>query len=157
METSQAIALERRLLPSEQAVWAKICREFSKRFHTPLLEVHGMNPEFILTELYSDNLDEWDLEERLPDLEDIVGSLSDPDYDAAKERAFREETRKMVEEERERLKNNRPIHSSLEKDKHVFQKEQPQAEPPKDFPKSGGLNMNLLKQLANDETESGEF
>jgi hypothetical protein len=156
VETSTAVALASKLYPDEAAIWLRYCRSYSKLFYTPLLQVMDLNPEFVITQVMSDQLAEWDVEERMEDLLDIIGGLKDPEYDAKRERAIRESDQKMEEEERQRLKEGKAVHKSLEKDKRVITKEKPAA-PKKELPKSGGINMNLIKQLQNDEKESGEF
>ena len=152
MESAQAIALESKLRPDELATWNLTCREFSKRFHTPLLEVHKLDPMFVMTELYSDQLADWDSEERIDDLTDLLGSLTDPEYDVKKERTFREEMRRIMEDEEERVKSGRAVHESLEPKSFG---EKPKDEAPNKLPASGGINMDLIKQLQNEESEGG--
>lgn len=147
LETTQAIALSNRLNPTEEAVYTRYCREFSKRFSMSLIEVYDLNPEFVLTELFSDYLSDWDTDERMEDFLDLHGSLSDQDYDAKKERDYREQMRRILEEERLRVKEKRPIHESMS----------PKQTQKKEIPKSGGINMDLIKQLQNEEKESGKF
>ena len=147
----QLSALSAKLQPDEVDYWHYYCREYSKRFHEPLSKVKEMNPELVLSEVFADQLSDWDVEERFEDILDLVGSLSDPEYDMKKERAFREETRKMVEEDRQRIKEGRAVHSSLEKDKRVIVKEAP-----RELPKSGGLNMGLINQLNQANKENNE-
>jgi hypothetical protein len=155
LQTAQAIALVNKLYPDDLAIYERACREYSKRFSTELCKVHELDFEFVARQLYSENLESWDLQEQMDDVLDLLGSLSDPDYDANKERALRDEDRRIIEEEQERLRNNESIHPSLDKGKEKFGE---QAELPKnELPKSGGINMELIKQLQNEEQESGEF
>jgi len=150
VEASTAVALASKLYPDETAIWLRYCRNYSKMFHTPLLQVMELNPEFVITQVMSDQLADWDIEERMDDLLDIIGGLRDPEFDAKRERALREADKKMEEEERQRIAEGKAIHKSLEKDKRVITKDQPSA-PAKELPKSGGINMNLIRQLQNDE------
>lgn len=150
IDTAQCIALADKLHPSEVAVWERYCREFSQRFATPLLEVQAMDPLFVLQQIMADNLSEFDPEERLEDVLDLLGSLEDPEYDAKRERIIREQLRKMEDEERERLKSGRAVHPSLEKDKRVIVKDDPKI---KELPKSGGLNMQAINRLNNQDSE----
>ena len=150
IDTAQSIAISEKLVPDETAVWERYCREFSTRFSTPLMEVRSMDPLFVLCQVNCDNLSDFDVEERLDDLKDLLGSLSDKDYDIKKERLFREEMRKIEEEEALRLEEGRAVHPSLEKDKRVIAKDQPK---PKEMPKQGGINMGLINQLNNQDKE----
>jgi hypothetical protein len=137
------------LLPNEEAVWHKYCRAYSKAFSEPLSQVLKMEPLIVLTTVFSDQLDEWDVEERHEELNDLVCSLQDPEYDSKKERAIRDELRKIQEEEDDRLANNLSVHPSLEKGKKATQDKSN-----KELPKSGGINMGLLNRLINSDNES---
>lgn len=148
LETSQAIALADKLHPTEVSIWHRYCREFSKKFNVSLVETLKLDPEFVFTQVYSDQLSDWEPEEQIDNIRDLLGSLSDPDYDASKERAYREEMQQILEEEKERLEEGRAIHESLEK-KTFGEKPKEQN---KELPKSGGINMNLINQL-RDENE----
>ena len=146
IESSQATALANKLNPNEYEIWLRFCREYSKRFNTPLKQVMQEDPEWVITQIYSDNFSDWNVEEKLYDILDIIGSLSDPEYDVKVERAKREELEKIIQEERDRLARGESIHTSLNKNKKK-----------KELPKSGGINLDLIKQLEKDEKEAGEF
>lgn len=159
IDTCQSTALSGKLLPDDVANWHYFCREYSKTFHTPLHITLNLDPEFVITQIYSEMFMKKDLEENLDDFHDIISGLQDPDYDIKKERALREETKRMVEEENRRLEAGEAIHPALEpknKPKKTH-KELPKEKFPEDLPKSGGLNMGLIRQLQNNERESGEF
>jgi hypothetical protein len=149
IDTAQCLALADKLHPTEEAVWERYCREFSTRFSTPLMEVRSMDPLFVLTQVNGDNLSDFNPEENMESLMEMIGSLSDPEYDLKKERAIREENRQIEERERLRLERGEAIHPSMEKDKRVITKEQP----PKELPKSGGLNMSAINRLNNQDRE----
>jgi hypothetical protein len=103
LETAQAVALSNRLNATEVSIYEKICREYSKTFHTELTKVYDLSFEFVVCQLYADRLDGWNEEENKDEFIDLFGSLSDPDYDANKEKALREENRKLIEEEEQIL------------------------------------------------------
>lgn len=149
LESAQSISLAARLAPDESAIWHKYCRTYSKQFSEPLSQVLLMDPLTVLTAIFSDHLDDWNTEERLEEIFELLGSLSDPEYDLKKERAIKEENRQIEERERLRLERGEAIHSSMEKDKRVITKDQP----PKELPKSGGLNMNAINRLNNQDRE----
>jgi hypothetical protein len=150
LEAAQAQSLADKLAPTEVAIWESYCRSFSVRFSTPLLQVMAMDPFFVVQQVNSDQLSEFEPEERLDDLRDMLGHLSDPSYDAKREQAIREELRQLEEQEAERLREGREIHPSLKKDKRVIAKEEPK---PKELPKSGGIRMDLINQLNNQDKE----
>lgn len=150
LETAQSLALADKLQPNEVAVWEYYCREFSTKFSTPLLEVRNLDPLFVIKEVSSLNLSELNVEEHLIEVQEMIASLLDPEYDVHKERAIREELRQVQEREEERLREGKAIHPSLEKDKRVITKEDTL---PKNLPKSGSLNMNLINQLNNSNKE----
>lgn len=150
LETAQAISLASVLAPDEEEVWKRYCRTYSKTFSEPLTQVLSMDPLTVFSAVFSDQLDEWNIEEKLPEVFEIIYSLQDRDYDIKKERAIREEMRLLEEREAERIRDGRAVHSSLEKDKRVIAKEQPI---PKDLPKSGGLNMNAINRLNSQDKE----
>lgn len=151
IETSQAVAILKKLQIDESHLWHKYCRIYSKKFSEPLSQVLYMDPETVLTEVFADQLDDLDLTDpdQLQNVSDMVNSLLDPDFDAKKERALREEYQKLEEEEKLRLKEGRAIHKSLEKEKFKFVKDEPR----KELPKVGGLNDKLIKQLQNSKNE----
>jgi hypothetical protein len=149
LDTASAQALADHLNPSEISVWEKYCREYSTRFHTPLLAVMDLDPLFVTRMVNSDNLTDFNAEERLEDLHDIVGQLKDPEWDSKKEKAIREELRQIEERERQRVERGEAIHPSLEKDKRVITKDQPS----KELPRSGGLNMSAINRLNNQDRE----
>jgi hypothetical protein len=152
LETSQALSLADRVSTTEEAVWHRYCRIYSKTFSEPLSQVLTMDPLTVLTAVFSDQLDEWDLTERIEDIQDLLGGLLDPSYDINKEKAHREMMKKLVDQDKERLKQGKAIHESLEPKKVKEAKSVSTA--PVELPKSGGINMGLIRQLQNDDKES---
>lgn len=155
IEAAQAMALSDKLYPDELAIWHKYCREYSKLFYEPLSLVIKMDPEWVMYQVYSNQLSTWNNEENLEDIQDLLGTLSDPDYDVKKERTHREQMQKILDEERLRVVEGRAIHKSLEKNDLVIKAEEPVIK--KELPKSGGINMDLIRSLQNEEKETGDF
>lgn len=149
LDTASAQALADHLSPTEISVWERYCREYSTRFHTPLLATMDLDPYFVARMVNSDNLADFNAEERLEELFDMLGHLNDENYDTKKEKAIRDEMAQIQAREEERLREGRAIHSSLEKDKRVIAKDQP-----KELPKSGGLNISAINRLNNSDNES---
>lgn len=148
LDTSQALALASKLYPDELSIWSRYCREYSSRFHTPLLEVRALDPLFVLEQVNADNLSDFNPEENMDQVMEMIGILSDKDYDIKRERAIREELRQIEEREKLRLERGEAIHPSLEKDKRVIAKEES-----KSLPRSGGINMDLVNKLNNSDKE----
>ena len=155
IDTASSLALSDHLSPTEISVWERYCRDFSSKFATPLLEVRAMDPLFVLQQVSADNLSEFNAEENMENLFEMLGSLADPDYDIKKERAIREEMAQIEEREAERIREGRAVHSSMEKDKRVISADQPPKEKPpvQQLPKSGGLNMSAINRLNNQDNE----
>ncbi len=103
---------------------------------------------FVANQVAADNLSSLDIDERLPEIFEMIYSLQDPSYDAKKEAAIREEMRQIEEREEQRLREGRAIHPSLEKDKRVIDKEELRP-----LPKQGGINFGLINQLNNKDKE----
>jgi hypothetical protein len=150
LDTAQTISLAARLVPDEAAVWQRYCRSYSKKFSEPLSQVLQMDPLTVITAVFSDQLDDWEPEENMESLRDLLGHLSDADYDSKKEAAIREEMAQIEEREAERIREGRAVHSSMEKDKRVIVKDEL---PKKELPKSGGINMGLINKLNNQDRE----
>src|ERR1700679_1091043 len=100
IDCSKAIALSEKLHPDEAAAWKKYCRSYSRQFSEPLSQVLLMDPLTVMTAVFSDQLEDWDIEENLENVMDLLNGLQDPDYDIKKERVFREEMRNLEEQER---------------------------------------------------------
>ena len=153
-DTAQAVAISERLSPTFEYIWNRYCRVYSELFNEPLSLVLAMDPYYVCHQVFSSKLDKLDLDDNIENIQDIIASLEDPNYDINKERAYREQMKRIEDEEELRVKEGRAVHESLEKENYVFKKEEPTPEMPKDLPKSGGLNMNLINQLKNDDRES---
>jgi len=150
LQYCQAEAIANKLLPTQESVWRKICMEYSHRFHTPLHQVLELDPEFVISVYYEDQLKTWDVEERIDDILDIIYSIEDPDYNVQKERQLREDIKRMEEEEEERIKRGDPIHPSLAKvdlaSKNFKNNQKNTSEKsnlPDNLPTSGGVQFDL--------------
>ena len=158
IDSIKSPALANRLYQNEAAYWRKICRQYSKAFSVSLQEVYNMDPEKVCLDLFEDQLQELDLDENLNDIEDLLNSLKDPNYNIEKERKMREEMAKIVEEEERRLAAHEPIHPSLKGQKtHQNRVNSGTQKGNQELPKSGGINMDVINRLANEEKEGGEF
>lgn len=158
IESTQSIALAQKLSPDDESNWNYICREYSKIFHTPLHEVIKLPPEFVCINIFAEQFSKMDIEENLENLQDVLSGLLDPEFDIKRERAFREELKNIQDAENKRLAEGRAVHPSLEKKiKKEKILEKIEEKLPQDLPTSGGLNLDIIKRLQNEEKESGNF
>jgi len=128
MSTMSAEAMAAHLVPTSASSWRKMCRTYSKKFHTPLHEVMLLSAEEVALHVFEDNLDEQeDSDGLLENILDLVYTLSDPEYAAAKEAELEEFIEVAREEEIERIKAGRPIHPSLRPDADPVSRHQSQA------------------------------
>lgn len=153
VQAAKATAILEKISPNEESVYRNACREYSKRFHVSLKEVLEMNPYNVYLDLFGDQMSGYNLEDidNINDLLDQLYSIKDPDYDIEQEKAFRKELSEIEEDEERRLALGEAIHPVLEP-----KNKPPEESPAKEMPKTGGLNMDLIKQLQNDG-ETGEF
>lgn len=157
-----AEALSNSMEPTEEAVWRSICREYSTKFHTPLFQVmENMDPEFVILQVYEARLENIDHEENLEQILDSIYTLEDPAYSkekAAEQQSFDEQAEKEEEERLERGESlfkhltRRSVKKAQTKMKEILAKETPK---PSALPKSGGLNMDRLAHLADEDQGSG--
>jgi hypothetical protein len=116
LDLATAEALASRLEPTEDYAWRKICRQYSKKFFTPLHEVFAMNPEEVALHVFEDTLETFDTDEHMEQLLDLIYTLEDPEYAKHKEEEMQEFINDAVREEQERTREGRPIHPALGKD-----------------------------------------
>lgn len=141
VEFCQAEALAAKLVPDDASIWRKICRDYSKKFMTPLTEVHKLSPEFVLTSIYEEQLDAQNVDEALEDLLDAVYTLEDPEYEAEKEQQLSDFIDTIEAEEEERVKKGKPIHPGMKEESTLV----PKTEQKKELPTSGYLNLSYLE------------
>jgi hypothetical protein len=153
-EYCQALAIADKLSPDEASVWRSVCREYSKKFSTPLHEVINLDPEFVFLHCYEDQLEDLDNLEHLEKMIEIVQGIEDPDYDQTKRDQFDRFIEMAELQEQERIKLGKPIHPGIRK-AQADQVALPDVDTGKalnDAPKSGHLNLSYLEK---EETEGG--
>lgn len=140
LSISQLEAVEAKLNPTEASVWRSIERKYSTTFSTPLHEVSKLDPLFVISHVYENQLENYDLddEKELQEFLNILYKLEDPDYDAKREQDEEEYNKKAVREEEARLKR-------------IAAKKAAKNNPPKELPKAGGINLSYLAD--NQENE----
>jgi hypothetical protein len=154
LEYCKANAIANTLQPNEVYIWRKLCRDYSKKFNEPLTEVMEMNPEHILTAIFEDQLDSYNVEENIEDLVDKIYSMENPEYEKEKE----DELKQFIEDaetlEKERIKNRKPIHKALKDEVSLRDTSEKSYLDKKNKPASGSINLEYLEKLDN---EKGEF
>jgi hypothetical protein len=150
LQYCQAEAITSKLLPNPESMWRRICMEYSQKFHTPLHQVLELDPELVVLAYYEDQIRTWDVEEQLDNILDIIYSIEDPNYDIEKERQFREQIKRMEDEEKLRLERGDAIHPALAKEGIKPKKPKPiqentpeEPKPPDNLPVSGGIQFDL--------------
>lgn len=116
LDCAYAEALSNKLAPSPEASWRNICRRYSKAFSTPLHVVYSLPHEDVALAVFESNLEDLDPDEHLEKLLDLIYELGDPSYAKQKEEELAEFIADAAQQEKERLKANKPIHPSLAKD-----------------------------------------
>lgn len=146
----QAQAISNKLVPTEESLYRKICRSYSKKFHVPLYQIETLDMEHVILNVYEDNLDDVNVEDKLPDLLEIVNSIEDPDYEAKKSKEQDDFVKQIEAEEEERLKLGKPIHPSMRGEaslgNSVLEKSQ---EKTKEQPTSGFIDLSYLDDKNN--------
>lgn len=144
----QITAIHNRLLPDAQALYRKFCRQYSKKFYTPLPQVMELDSIHVIQSVYEDSLENMDLE----DDEDVAAilerilMLEDPNYEAVSEEDLQDFIDEAEQEEEERVDTGLSLHKAL------LKKEAPKApaQAPKELPKNGGINLSYLSESKNE-------
>jgi len=151
--TLQAEALSDKFQPTQTSVWESICRQYSKKFFTPLHVVLKMDPEFVVRQNYADQMDEANFDDHLENFIDLLKHLEDPEYDADTEKDLKNFIAQAEAEEEDRKSKGLPL-SSIFRKGHKISKVKKKAEKvvqqEVDQPKSGSID---LSHLGDDENE----
>jgi hypothetical protein len=151
LDFCSAEALASKFEPTESAVWRKLCRQYSKKFHTPLPQVMSLNPEEVAINVFEENLEELDTEEHLEQLLDLIYTLEDPEYARQKEEELGQFIKDTERQEKERIRAGKPIHPGMVSDssprKLVSKKE---ATRESSLPTGGIVNLSYLEDDSNE-------
>lgn len=144
LEYCQAEAICSRMIQTETSVWRKICREYSKLFHTPLQDVMRMDPEHVILNVYEEQASDMDIEDfnKLEHIMDTLRTIEDPNYESSRRDEQDEFDRKAEQEEEERIKAGRPVY--VPKKKTLPKKPD---EPAKKLPTGGMVNLDYLSKI----------
>jgi len=144
LEYCQAEAIANKFAPTEVSVWRALCRTYSEKFHTPLVQVLEMDPEHVILNVYeaqSESLDTDDYQ-KLEHIMDTLQTIKDPEYERVKMNEQAEFDRRAEEEEAERIKAGRPVYQG--KSKSLFKKDQA---PEDQKPTGGSINLDYLSKM----------
>lgn len=142
LDYTRAQAIADALQPTEESNWRKICRDYSKKFYTPLDKVLVMAPEEVCLAFFEDQMDERDVEKELDAIMDTIYSIEDPEYESEKKAELSDFMKEAEREEEERIKAGRAIHPALKAENEVSIKNTPDV--PEDAPKGGSVNFAYL-------------
>lgn len=135
-------AINNTISVNEISVWRSICRSYSKKFSTPLhLCLDGTIPmEDILLAEFEEQLSDFDADKDLEAMLDQIYALEDPEYEKSKQDELEEFMEKAERDEEKRIKLGKPIHKEMKQETSL------PAAPPKNLPKSGGINLSYLSK-----------
>jgi hypothetical protein len=145
-EFCQALAIANKFSPDEEAVWRSVCRKYSSKFSTPLHEVLEMDPEYVFTHYYEDQLEDLDAEEHIDKLLDIIYGLEDPEYEKTKKEEFDTFLEQAEAEEQERVKLGKPIHPALRGETSLKNTVKKQEDVVPESPKQGFIDLSYLEK-----------
>jgi hypothetical protein len=150
LEYCQVEAIASKVSPTEDSVWRGLCRQYSKKFHTPLNQVLEMDPEHVILNVYEDQAEEMETEDyqKLEHIMDMIRTIEDPNYEAQKQNEQDEFDRQAEEEEAARVAAGKAVHPSLQRklnQKMAEDKAKKEGEEaPKEPPKQGFIDLSYL-------------
>lgn len=143
LEYCQVEAISSKVSPTEESVWRSLCRDYSIKFHTPLMDVLLLDPEHVVLNVYELQAETMDTDDyqRLERIMDTLLGIEDPNYEAKKNKEQEEFDRQAELEEEERIKSGRPVYQpkkkTLLKNDEVTQKK---------LPTGGMVNLDYLSK-----------
>jgi hypothetical protein len=107
LEYCKAKSIKNTLQPDEESTWKSFCRAYSKKFHTPLHLVVGMDPENVIQAILDDQYEQMDPVESVETLLEQIYILEDPNYKAQKEEDMGEFVKLAEQKEIARIRKNK--------------------------------------------------
>jgi hypothetical protein len=142
IELARVEAIAYKLHPTAASVWRNFCRDYSKLFHTKLDEVLEMSPEFVISQVLEERLDDVNAVDKLEELMERIYIAEDPNYESHKEKDLQSWIKDVEEEEAERVKTGAPVW----KKKPTYPKKELTTDAPKPLPKEGFVNFDYLNK-----------
>ena len=113
IDSIRAGAISDLLMPTEEYVWRRFCRAYSKTFHTPLHQVLEMEPAEVILAIEEERYEGIDITDKAEELLEIIYSIEDPNYEFLKKKELEEIDKKIMEDEAERIRLGKPIHPAM--------------------------------------------
>ena len=152
IELARVEAIAYKLHPTAASIWRNFCRDYSKVFHTSLTEVLEMSPEFVISQVLEERLDDANAVGRLEELMERIYLAEDPNYESHKEKDLQSWIKDVEEEENDRLKTGAPVWKK--KPTYPPKKEEKKEETAKELPKEGFVNFDYLNKADKEEQDS---
>jgi hypothetical protein len=141
IDLCKAQALRDALLPNEDSIYRTICRAYSARFHTPLIEVYALDPEHVMREEFSAQVDDIDIDDQLDSIRTQICMLEDPEYEAKQEGELLDWMEDIEMAEEERIQQGKSIFAFDNPTKMKAKAEKPKVEKTPTPPSSGSANL----------------
>lgn len=156
LDVSMVDSLLNKVEPTEHSAYRFICREYSKKFHTPLHIVeHELALDYVILHYCESQLDAMDIDENIEKILDKLYELQDPEYVKQKKQNLDEDIKKYEDEEELRLAEGRPIHGRSKKSSGVIGKPiEKKKEVAKVIPTKGSIS---LAHLESEDSEGSGF
>lgn len=145
LDSAHTQAIHDKMIPSDDSLWRKFAREYSKNFSTPLHLVLDMDPEFVMLQLYEQRYDDLDMDEpeNIEFLNRVLRMIKDPSYVQEEEEELEDFVTMAEEQEKERLAKGKPIHPGM-KVRNNLEALETQLPIPADLPKQGFVDFSKL-------------
>lgn len=146
----RAEAISGKFYPTEVSNWRWFCREYSKTFHTPLLEVMTMDPEHVILAVFEDGYDSRRLKnkEHVDTIIDDLRRLEDPNYDANRENEMKDWSAGIEQWDKNRVAKGATLPKKNDP-------KAPPAVPTKPLPKEGGINLSYMSKEEESDPQNG--
>jgi|SRR5581483_4925765 len=151
LDYCKAIAIQSLISPTQESIWRAICRAYSKKFNTPLHIVEQLDPQKVMIAEFEDQLSQFNLEEDIHVLLDLIYTLEDPEYEREKREELSQFIKQAEKEDIARIKAGKPIHKALKDEKNIADLVEEEA---KKMPKGGSINLSYLEK---EENQYGQF
>jgi hypothetical protein len=146
----KAEAISGKFYPTEVSNWRWFCREYSKTFHTPLLQVMEMDPEHVILAVFEDGYDSRRLKnkEHVDSIIDDLRRLEDPNYDATRETEMQDWSAGIEQWEANRVAKGAPLPRKTDP-------KAPPVIPPKPLPQEGSINLAYMSTEEERDPSNG--
>lgn len=148
IEFCQIEAINNRFNSTEASVWRSLCRDYSKKFHTPLQQVMTLDPEHILLNLYEDGMEsvEVDDPDKIGQTLETLMRIEDPEYQSKRDKEEEDYLAAAEAEEAERIASGKGIPMPSKKTLLKKPKNEPKNKPP-----GGYINLDYLASLDEEQ------